>query len=480
MLDYYEQLASRPSYHDSLKVLEADIQYANMLAASIPRSKGGTVLQMKLVYSDLAHIFLFLLQWIDCSSSCLFSSYLNLFHIIVYKVGFCLACSYVSNVRSDGRSNISSCGRKATISEFYSIVVSAIHHYSCLSQHKTADVILPSLQCLHGDSLEMDTTQEEALEIAARKPYEDKIKLSDVDLEREDECGICLVTCTKMVLPNCCHAMCVNCYRDWNIRSESCPFCRGSLKRVNSGDLWVLTCCSDVVDTQTVLKEDMLRFYLFINRLPKDLPDALFLIEMNSIPIYVLRRAFTGGGRRRAASGKHVEVVGVITLPTAGLEALRETVLARILHDCEMGIPVVWLLTLLTHPTLSLSSSGANVIANGKQPESGRPWTTTYLAPFFNTSNPTDPKLLNCITWHSRSKCISIIIDSDFSNPKKCIIKFAFRSSNFATFTFQELVEPKQLRQDRLRSDGKAEVVLHKELVLYGSGTRDGEVNSVS
>ncbi|KAM1322399.1 hypothetical protein ACFX2I_015182 [Malus domestica] len=247
MLDYYEQLASRPSYHDSLKVLEADIQHANMLAASIPRSKGGTVLQMKLVYSDLAHIFLFLLQWIDCSSSCLFSSYLNLFHIIVYKV------------RSDGRSNISSCGRKATISEFY-------------------NVILPSLQCLHGDSLEMDTTQEEALEMAARKPYEDKIKLSDVDLEREDECGICLVPCTKMVLPNCCHAMCINCYRDWNIRSESCPFCRGSLKRVNSGDLWVLTCGSDVVDTQTVLKEDMLRFYLFINRLPKDLPDALFLM----------------------------------------------------------------------------------------------------------------------------------------------------------------------------------------------------------
>ncbi|KAM1080618.1 hypothetical protein ACFX1X_015508 [Malus domestica] len=72
--------------------------------------------------------------------------------------------------------------------------------------------------------------------------------------------------------------MCINCYHDWNIRSESCPFCRGSLKRVNSGDLWVLTCGSDVVDTQTVLKEDMLRFYLFINRLPKDLPDALFLM----------------------------------------------------------------------------------------------------------------------------------------------------------------------------------------------------------
>ncbi|ONI08098.1 hypothetical protein PRUPE_5G157700 [Prunus persica] len=146
------------------------------------------------------------------------------------------------------------------------------------SANSTVYVILPSLQRLHGDSLEMDITQEEALEMAVRKRYEDKIKLSDVDLERENECGICLEPCTKMVLPNCCHAMCINCYRDWNTRSESCPFCRGSIKRVNSGDLWVLTCGSDVVDTQTVLKEDMLRFYLFINSLPKDLPDALFLM----------------------------------------------------------------------------------------------------------------------------------------------------------------------------------------------------------
>lgn len=34
----------------------------------------------------------------------------------------------------------------------------------------------------------------------------------------------------------------------------------------------------------------------------------------------------------------------------------------------------------------SLSSSGANVIDNGKHPESGRPWTTTYFAPFFNNA----------------------------------------------------------------------------------------------
>ncbi|XP_024025031.1 E3 ubiquitin-protein ligase RNF8 isoform X3 [Morus notabilis] len=205
MLGCYQQLAARPSYQDSLKILEADIQHANMLAGSIPRGKGGISLRMKLV-------------------------------------------------RSDGRPNVSSYGRKATIGEFYT-------------------VILPSLKRLHCD-LSEDTTHERRshnLEMAVRK-------ISDADLEREDECGICLEPCTKMVLPNCCHAMCINCYHDWNTRSESCPFCRGSLKRVNSEDLWVLTCGNDVVDTQSALKEDVQRFYLFINSLPKDIPDALFIM----------------------------------------------------------------------------------------------------------------------------------------------------------------------------------------------------------
>lgn len=63
-----------------------------------------------------------------------------------------------------------------------------------------------------------------------------------------------------------------------NRKSESCPFCRGSLRRVNSEDLWVLTCNEDVVDAETVSKEDLLRFYLYVSSLPKDYPDALFLM----------------------------------------------------------------------------------------------------------------------------------------------------------------------------------------------------------
>ncbi|TYJ42292.1 hypothetical protein E1A91_A03G078600v1 [Gossypium mustelinum] len=247
-MDYFE-LSASSSRQDYLKVLETDIQHANILAASMSRAKGAGCLQMKLVYNHLAPILLFFLQWLDCSCSCLFSSYLNLFHIVVYQV------------RSNGRPSISSCRRKATIREFYS-------------------VILPSLQRLHGDLSELDATGEEdhCFEMVVKKKLDNKRKVSDMELEREDECGICLEPCNKVVLPNCCHAMCINCYRDWSLRSESCPFCRGSLKRVTSGDLWVLTRSIDVVETKTVLKEDILRFHLYINKLPKDLPDVLFVM----------------------------------------------------------------------------------------------------------------------------------------------------------------------------------------------------------
>ncbi|KAG6747148.1 hypothetical protein POTOM_049529 [Populus tomentosa] len=261
MMDYHE-LAAMSSYQDTLKVLEADIQHANVLAASIPRAKCGSCLQMKLVYNHLTPIFLFFLQWMDCSCTCLLSTYLNLFDVVVYKV-----CS-------DRKQKISSCRRIATIRQFYGFN----NFKSWLAQ--IAAVILPSLQRLHGDTMEPDMTREEGrcLEMIVKNRLEDRRKLSDVELLREDECGICLEPCTKIVVPGCCHAMCINCYRDWNTRSASCPFCRGSLKRVNSEDLWVLTCSIDVVDTNTVSKEDIFRFYLYIKNLPKDIPDDLFLM----------------------------------------------------------------------------------------------------------------------------------------------------------------------------------------------------------
>ncbi|KAA0034229.1 hypothetical protein IC582_023257 [Cucumis melo] len=239
------------SHQDSLEVLEADIQYANSLAAAIPMAKGGVYLQMKLVYNHLAPIVLFLLQWMDCSCTCLLPRYLNLFHILVYKV-------YPEGKQ---KQNISRHGRKATIRDFYAI-------------------ILPSLQRIHGSLDKLDDCKEghHWIEMSSKKRGDKDGRLKNIDMKREDECGICLEPCTKMVLPNCCHSMCIKCYRNWNTRSESCPFCRGSLKRVNSEDLWVLTCSDDVVDTETVSKEDMLQFHRYINSLPKDYPDALFIV----------------------------------------------------------------------------------------------------------------------------------------------------------------------------------------------------------
>ncbi|KAJ0763351.1 putative transcription factor MYB-HB-like family [Helianthus annuus] len=213
IIQLHSRLGNRSSYEDSLKVIEADIQHANALAAAIPRAKDGARFQMKLVYTD-------------------------------------------------GRPKISRHGRKATVNDFYAI-------------------ILPSLRRLHYDLVELDNGPKEEspkLQISGPKKLEKDEKFTNIDLEREDECGICLEPCTKIVLPNCCHAMCINCYRDWNSRQASCPFCRGNIKRVKSRDLWVLTCNDDVIDADLVSKEDLVRFYLYINNLPKDSPDALFFM----------------------------------------------------------------------------------------------------------------------------------------------------------------------------------------------------------
>ncbi|OVA20511.1 zinc finger protein [Macleaya cordata] len=245
---FYNQLA-KSSYGDSLKVLEADIQHANALATTIPRAKDGAYLQMKLAYDHVAPLFLFLLQWLDYTCTCLLPRYSSFLDILIYKVF------------PDGTVNISSSGRKATIREFYA-------------------VILPSLEQLQGNLTDLDATMEkgQCIKMFGRMRVEERRKLSDIDLERETECGICMELCAKMVLPNCCHSMCINCYRDWNTRSESCPFCRGSLKRVSSRDLWVLTGNGDFVDTETVAKEELLRFYYYINNLPQDIADNLFFM----------------------------------------------------------------------------------------------------------------------------------------------------------------------------------------------------------
>ncbi|KAF4395038.1 hypothetical protein G4B88_017908 [Cannabis sativa] len=483
MLGCYQQLAARPSYQDSLKILEADIHHANMLAASIPRGKGGKYLQMKLVYSELAPIFVFLLQWMDCSCSCLLSSYLNLFHVVVHKM------------RSDGSPNIASYGRKASISEFYA-------------------VILPSLQRLHSDSSEFEITQEKSLnsEIAIRKRYEEKRKRLDADSDREDECGICLEPCTKMVLPNCCHAM--------NTRSESCPFCRGSIKRVNSEDLWVLTSGNDVVDTETALKDDALS-------LPKDIPDALFVIEVKSIPIQILRWVLTGFGRRCPTERKYINVIWFITRTTTSFERLLNVELGWTLHDCLVGSPIIgvrydslgefnstfyilsftpniFFQVLIKPKKLSLNRLGGDIkskiVLNKKfMVYSSRtsyskvdPVSEVNSIPInilrwvltsFGRRCPTEGKYINVIWFITRTTTsFERLVNAKLGwTLHDCLVSspiIGVRYDSLGELSSQRCHQ--KLSLNRLGGDIKSKIVFNKKLVVYSSGTSYSKVDSIS
>ncbi|XP_042466465.1 E3 ubiquitin-protein ligase AIRP2-like isoform X1 [Zingiber officinale] len=237
------------SMRGPIKALEADISHANALADTIQRAYGGACLHMRLSCNNLAPFFIFLMQCMDCTCSYSLLSFLGIFQIIIYKV-------YV-----DGESSISTSERRANLKEFYA-------------------VIYPSLQQLESSMVDGEACSESGRnkEIVGMKRMEDWEKFSDDDLDREDECGICLEVCSKMVLPSCSHSMCLKCYRDWNVRSQSCPFCRGSLKRVRSRDLWVLTNNEDILDTMTLEKDNVRRFYCYIDSLPLMIPDNLFLV----------------------------------------------------------------------------------------------------------------------------------------------------------------------------------------------------------
>ncbi|KAH7515605.1 E3 ubiquitin-protein ligase AIRP2 [Ziziphus jujuba] len=240
-----QKLAKKSSFGESVKALEADIQHANNLAAAVPRDYSGDFIQMRLAYSPFAPIFMYLIEWMDYSCTDALPSYLGLLHILIHKV-------YV-----DGMPSLSSKERKASLREFYA-------------------VIYPSLRQLEGEFIELEdfNTRNQYQDVLSKKSGENQRKLSDKDPERDDECGICMENCTKMVLPSCGHSMCICCFHDWNARSQSCPFCRGNLTKISSKDLWVLTSTFDVIDAVTLAKENLRCFYLYIENLPILVPDS--------------------------------------------------------------------------------------------------------------------------------------------------------------------------------------------------------------
>ncbi|KAF3787967.1 hypothetical protein EJ110_NYTH22001, partial [Nymphaea thermarum] len=214
--------AMRKSFKDSLKALEADIQHANTLASDYPREYDGACLQMRLSYSPAAHLFLFLVQWTDCS----LAGALGLIRILIYKV-------YV-----DGKTTMSVHERKASIREFYA-------------------VIFPSLlQLQRGITDAEDRKQREACrEKYKRRDDEERGKFTEVDIEREEECGICMELNSKVVLPNCNHALCMKCYPD----------------------LWIYTDSREAVDITAISRENLRRLFLYIDKLPLIVPDSVFV-----------------------------------------------------------------------------------------------------------------------------------------------------------------------------------------------------------
>lgn len=233
----------RKSFKDSMKSLEADLHSANTMAVECPRECDGAFLQMRLSYSPAARIFLFLVRWTDCR----LAGALGFLRILIHKA------------YTDGRAMMSIQERKATIREFYSIIFPSL------------------LQLQVGISDLEDQKQKELYMEKYKKKAQMKGKASEADLEREEECGICMELNSKIVLPSCNHSMCMNCYQDWHARSQSCPFCRDSLKRVNSADLWIFTDESEVFDMALISRENLKRLFTYVDKLPPTTPNPVFV-----------------------------------------------------------------------------------------------------------------------------------------------------------------------------------------------------------
>jgi hypothetical protein len=61
-------------------------------------------------------------------------------------------------------------------------------------------------------------------------------------------------------------------------RSQSCPYCRDSLRRVNSGDLWIFTDSADVEDVDKITRDNLQRLFLYIDKLPLLISESVFAL----------------------------------------------------------------------------------------------------------------------------------------------------------------------------------------------------------
>jgi hypothetical protein len=76
--------------------------------------------------------------------------------------------------------------------------------------------IYPSLQQLQAGMTGVEDLKQKAkCQERYKKRDEECSHMSEFDLEREIECGICMERNPKIALPDCNHIMCLTCYRDW-------------------------------------------------------------------------------------------------------------------------------------------------------------------------------------------------------------------------------------------------------------------------
>ncbi|KAL4587750.1 hypothetical protein LXL04_000624 [Taraxacum kok-saghyz] len=234
------------NYKDSLKALEADIQHANTLALNSPKDDNGACLQMRLYFSPALDLFSYLFPWADCK----IAGALGLLRVFVYQI------------HADGKTTMDVHERKASIRQFYTVVFPSIMQLQSgitdLEERKQNEICLKKF-----------LRKNQGLEKG--KQLDD----DDDDDDDDDECGICMETNSKIVLPNCTHSLCFKCYRDWNARSRSCPFCRKTLKGVNLTDLWIYVEDSDTIDLTIISKENSERLFMYIQKLPLVVPKAI-------------------------------------------------------------------------------------------------------------------------------------------------------------------------------------------------------------
>ena len=76
--------------------------------------------------------------------------------------------------------------------------------------------IYPSLQQLQAGMTGVEDLKQKAkCQERYKKRDEECSHMSEFDIEREIECGICMERNPKIALPDCNHVMCLTCYRDW-------------------------------------------------------------------------------------------------------------------------------------------------------------------------------------------------------------------------------------------------------------------------